>query len=495
MNRYQNMEEFLKFFASVYNENPDLEIDKNTIYSNLAIYGLTQEDINDRYIGDNFENWIDNFQNDPNLSVYYTQIQPGFLQFQNKKSLGDKHVKLYLSYPKDKINHCVNKIFEYISKEDMPTCSKVSRSIRSDSVVLRMDNFNDAAKVINYINRDYELSNYTKETNPFSIKHGAVGIAYDDMLSYNMTLSYVMEEYFNYCRSNNILSLVSVEHFRQYANEYRDNYFKSEDGIYEFSQKDIVVEYQKRFNSIGDELLNYEQVLELICTSLNADANIYDYDNFYRIVKDKRFSDKKVDYYNNVINSKVMQQRKVDEIQIINSYIELAINKYGSDNVHLYLEDYIRGNVNAITRENDFRDLFKQYIPSSKLISLTGNINDYVNNYIQTKQQNMQMDNYNMFLYASIETYKKYGYRQLYCAIVEGIKGNYTYFTNGNYQYRKYLSENILPKDILNYCSIAIQMNNNSEPSNDVINEFCGMISGYAMGENESQYNSSGSTK
>lgn len=500
MNRYQNMEQFLHFFASIYIQNPDLEIDRDTIYSNLAIYGLTDEEIKDREIGDNFQSWINNFQNDPNLAVYYTDKQPGFLQFHNKKSLGDKHVKLYLSYPKDKINHCVNKIFKYIADQDMPTCSKVSHKLRSDSVVLRMANFNDAAKVINYINGDYELSTSAKETNPFSIKHGVVGIAYDDMLSYNMTLSYVMEEYFNYCRANNVLSYVSVEHFREYANQYFTDNFKSRDSICEFSEKDFVISRKHRFNNIGEELLNYEQVLHLICLSLNENANINDYRDFYSKVADKQYSKEKIDYYNSVVNNNVMQQTEVsgNEIRLVNSYIDLAMKKYGPDKVHLYLEDYVRGNVKSITRNNDLRDLFEKYMTPSKLVSITGNIEDYVNNYIQTKKQNEQdraIDNYNMFLYASIETYKKYGYKQLYRAVIEGTNGNYNYFTNGNNGYRNYLSQNVLPKDILNYCGTAIQMYNNSEPSNDVINEYCGVISGYVMDQSESQYNSSSAVR
>lgn len=497
MNRYQNMEKFLQFFASIYIENPDLEISNKTIYSNLAIYGLTQADIDDRYIGDKFENWINKFQNDPNLLVYYTERQPGFLQFHNKKNQGDKHVKLYLSYSKDKIEHCVDKIFKYISEEDMPTCSKVARATRSDSVVLRMDNFDDAAKVINFINSDYELTSSAKDTNPFSIKHGVVGIAYDDMLSYNSTLSYVMEEYFNYCRSNNILSSVSVENFREYVNQYHDYYFKNNEGIYEFSQKNMVTEYKSRFNSIGEELLNYDQVLELICISLNGESNIYDYRNFHNIVKDQQYSNKKVEYYNNVVNTKINQQQEINEMEIINSYIDLAIEKYGTNDVSFYLQEYIKGNINAITRTNDFRELFKKYVPPSKLISLTGNVSAYVNNYIETKktnQQNIQMNNYNIFLFASIETYKKYGYNQLYSAIINGMKGDFSYFTNGNYEYRKYLNQNISSKDILRYCNVAIQMNN-GEPSNDIINEYCNIISGYAMGENDSQYNSSSSVR
>ena len=195
-----------------------MEINRDTIYSHLALYGLTEEDVKNREIDYNFQSWINNFQNDPNLAVYYTERQPGFLQFQNKKSLGDKHVKLYLSYPADKINYCVNKIFKYVADQDMPTCSKVSKKLRSDSVVLRMANFDDAAKVINYINSDYELTSCAKETNPFSIKHGVVGVAYDDMLSYNTTLSFVMEEYFNYCRRNNVLTNAHNEWFTALIN-------------------------------------------------------------------------------------------------------------------------------------------------------------------------------------------------------------------------------------------------------------------------------------
>lgn len=497
MNRYQDMEDFLKYFAAIYGQNPNLSIDYGTIYSNLAMYGLNEKEINDREIVQNFQGWIDRFKNNPNLDVYYTERQPGFLQFQNRKSIGDKHVKLYLSYPKKKINNCVNKIFDYISKEDMVTCSKVSHSLRSDSVVLRMNNLSDAFKVINYINGDHELRKYAKETNPFSIKQGVVGIAYDNMLSYNSTLASVMEDYFKKCRNDNTLSYVSVTHFREFINQYINSVLKNKEDIKRFSKKNMVIKHENRFASIGEELLNYEQILELIHVSLNSHADINDYKNFYYKILDNKYSEQRINYYNDVINNKVVEQTEINEIELINSYLDLAINKYGSDKVYLYLERYVNGDVNAITRDNNFRSLFQQHIPPAKLTSIIGDINTYINKYINLKKQN---DNYNMFLYGSIETYKKYDYNQLHTAVINAINGNYEYFTNGQYGYRNYLCNNVLPGDILKYCSIAIQMHNGNNNINNnspasIVNEYCNIISGYKVNQEESQYNSSSSVK
>ena len=95
--------EFLKYFARLYEQNPNLPIESDTIYSHLANYGLTQEEINDKDIRFNFDKWIEFFRNKSNINVFHTDRQNRFLHFRNAKNLSAKCVKLYVSLPKDKI--------------------------------------------------------------------------------------------------------------------------------------------------------------------------------------------------------------------------------------------------------------------------------------------------------------------------------------------------------------------------------------------------------
>ena len=56
------------------------------------------------------------------------------------------------TFAKEDMESCVMQIFDFIGQNKFETYSKVSDVIRSDAIVLRMANINDAKKVINFIN-------------------------------------------------------------------------------------------------------------------------------------------------------------------------------------------------------------------------------------------------------------------------------------------------------------------------------------------------------
>lgn len=193
-NRASEMDAFLKWFAKLYNQNQNYPIQKNMLYSYLATYELTEIELQDRNIEENFERWKNHYKDNPNIHVFYTERQPEFLQFQSYADKGSHHIKLYFSFTKEHIETCVNTIFSYIASQNMKTFSKVASKLRSDSVVLRITNMEDALKVINYINSTPSLNRYAKPTNPFLFQVGKMGVAYDNYISYNETLSLLLEQ-------------------------------------------------------------------------------------------------------------------------------------------------------------------------------------------------------------------------------------------------------------------------------------------------------------
>ena len=163
MDRFGAIESFLRYFSSLYQANPNLVITEDTFYSALAEYGLTEEEIKEKRlhkinpnIKDNFfSGWIDNFKDNPDLNVYYTERQGRFLQFQTDDgSMTADCYKLYLSFPEDKMYSCVNAIFQFIAHNKIKTFSKVADCLRSDSVVLRIVSKEDTKKVIDFVNNN-----------------------------------------------------------------------------------------------------------------------------------------------------------------------------------------------------------------------------------------------------------------------------------------------------------------------------------------------------
>ena len=227
MDRFAAIETFLRYFASLYQMNPSLEITYDTFYDELSNYGLTDEEINNKRIhginanikGNYFDNWIDNFKDDPNLDVYYTLDQSRFLQFQNFESNNAECYKLYLSFPEDKMYTCVNAIFQFIANNNIKTFSKVADCLRSDSVVLRIVSKEDTKKVIDFINNNTDISSACKPVNPFLMTSGCVGMAYDRWLSYNSILSFMLSNYFTQKRNAGTLADVSLNNFIDYLKQ------------------------------------------------------------------------------------------------------------------------------------------------------------------------------------------------------------------------------------------------------------------------------------
>lgn len=550
MNRSKQIDEFLNYWAAIYSQNLNYPISKETLYGALMEYGLTIQERQNPSIESLFPAWESYFQNNPDLHVYRDNRQYCFLQFMSRGDKGTQHVKLYLSYPPDKIEYCVKKIFAFVAANHMTNGSKVADRVRSDSVVLRMTNYDDALKVMNFINRDPELVMYAKPTNPFMMKNGKVGVSYDDNLSFNSTLAFMLEQYFIQCRKTNSLERVNSNHFREYINNFLNTVFKDGKSLQQFKNYQEIARMVPRFNSVGDALVNYEQVLKLMMMQLDDRMDMDKFRSFYVDAKNSSKNQQMADYYNQLVNNAYRTDRKLEktasmeEIAIINGYINFAIQKYGNresviaylqkyieeenikaitrdggmrekfiagmtpkrakfimaddisayvtqilnpvkeeqqetevapsisfeeqllqDYITLarvkygdggavaYLNDYCSGNQNAITKEGNFRARFIQYLPPKRVLQITNNnIKEYVFSYVRSKYSESLIDDvmYDNFVNACMETYKKFGDRQLKGAIRYGMAANYQYFTNAG----KCLRENmeILTPEMYKQC-------------------------------------------
>ena len=92
--------------------------------------------------------------------------------------------------------------------------------------------------------------------------------------------------------------------------------------------------------------------------SLNENTKIED---FYKHVSNCQDNNKHLslvkhfDNHNNEIKS-------INKEDLLSNFVLYASKKYGRKNVKLILQDYINGNQNAITRDNNYRKLFQMYI-------------------------------------------------------------------------------------------------------------------------------------
>lgn len=386
MTRFEEIDKFLLKMAKIIAENPKTELDKSTIYYYLKNYGLSEEEIATSKLSMlRFLDWEKAFEGS-NLKVFEHDLQPSFLQFHSKKDAkhDSKCAKLYVSFSKEDIKDAVIDIFKFISKEDMSTYSKVADKIRSDAVVLRMMNPEEAKKVIEFINNNPNLSSKAKPTNPFVYRCGKVGMGYDDKLSYNSTLASTLSYYFKNRKRTNRLSEVSAQDFKKYVEAVIEQIFMTKEivNVESFRKECEATSYLHR--KTEDVALNYEEILVLINKSLDPNMKLEDYFTFLNNCKNENLMNEKREGYKKKMDQSTSKEDITEtDITLLDCYIMYAKTKYGKEIVPAYLELYCNGNILAITRDNNFRAYFMETLTPTKVKAIVGdNINEYVNKVI-----------------------------------------------------------------------------------------------------------------
>lgn len=441
MNNPVEINEFLKYYAKIYKQNPELPILRDTIYHGLMTYGLKEEEKQDNSIKYMFNKWIEHYKN-TNLIVYESELQKRFLQFHSSNGRNSEdYVKIYVTFAKEDMELCVMQIFDFIGQNKFETYSKVSDVIRSDAIVLRMANINDAKKVINFINTNLYLSSKARKTNPFLIKNGVVGLASDRDLSYNSTLAFLITKYY---KSVSNYDNVNYENFKLFAQNYYNDVFINQTRLEEFMHETEFISNKKRFNSEGEILANYYEIFKLINISFKEHTNLNDFYNHIAMAQNESTFKRLTKYFNvsiqNINNQPVLNN--INKKDLLDQYIIYALKKYNSvaETIN-YIKSFINGNQKAITRDKNFRTYFINYLSSNDILKIVnGNIEGYIQSFVPNEIENENL--FNLIQEALTETYNKYGFIHTKTAIFALItSNNASYITNGNKSYRDRLSK------------------------------------------------------
>ena len=374
---------FIMYMAKIYMQNPYLEIKSDTIYYELMRYGISDAELKNKSLLNEFIN-LKNHYNQGNVKAFVHPKQAGFLQLWNVKGKVEPEnlIKVYLSFPKENIEECVQIIFDYIDRNNISSHSKLADEIRSDSVVLRLENQNDAASVINFINNNAYLRSKAKTTNPFVGKHGICGFAYDELMSYNRVVSDVLSEYLNDLKSKNILMNASVNDFYKFVRNSYQNIFIDMTKLQEFIERENYNGTNTRFRSVGHQINNRRKIEEMLLYKLSGNL------------------ERKSEQYQKNLNIKR---------GILNSYIEYELSQNQENQLYLQLDAFVdKGRYTFITRSNGFRDSFvNSNITGNDVIVITNNnIREYIKKYKENKKV---LYEYNKFKDSSIEYFKNYG--------------------------------------------------------------------------------------
>lgn len=208
MNNIDKINNFLQVIKKFMMENPG-RIDTNFIYSRLC-HGISNfnrpEDISFY-----FKDFLDlKFKN---MYSYRNERASSFCLFKSKEYFpcNDTEIKLYVPLDKEHIYNGAVSIFRFLDDNNIKHQSKVANTVRSDDIVIRVSNREDALKVIEFVNNNKYLKEGAIDTNPFVIKEGNVGLSHDATKSYNYETANLIHSFLQ-------TGLSSVNDFKNYAN-------------------------------------------------------------------------------------------------------------------------------------------------------------------------------------------------------------------------------------------------------------------------------------
>lgn len=398
MKRSNERELFLKYIVNVYLKNSNLSISSDIIYGELSrfnVYNGVQSVIDKRSLV-GVQVALNNKYRNNKIVNTFTSRGGYFWVVENRDGKSDDEfyseiydsIKLYVSVDFDNIYKISESLFNFMINENIVMQCKVSKGMRNDALVCRVVGKDTAIKVCDYLNNlNYES---TLKPNPFLFDNDKVSIAMDGLLSYNSTLSKLLEQYFISKKNSNRLDEVNCSDFCIFVN----NQIK----MLNSNKKD----YYMNLYGINSEDKYKDFIMVSTVISKNLDGTL-SLENLFNYSETKNIETGK--------STEIYSKQHEDKfLYVINS----LTNYYSVDDVHKIIMKYIEtGNVRYFTRKNDIRTIIKDNFSPSDIENIIFNLG------------------YNAFISASKYTYDKYGEEQLFAAIKCLFnEGNLQKFTN-----------------------------------------------------------------
>ena len=443
MSRIDEIDNFLRETAKYARE---YDVDIRVINNGLRRYDLDKEEYTKpEQFKPYFSYWEDYFKNSSNLFVKECDargvpFQNGFIQFRSNHMHAYDAVKLYVSVDPKSMLRSVCEIFNYFDDNNIASASKVANKARSDSIVLRI-NDEDVKKAVDFINNNNYLTKNSRKPNPFELREGIVGLAYDGYLSYNSSVAFLISEYINNKKASQELNNVNSIDFSSYVSDYCRKLITDKNFLDKFMQKNY---YLKNAHDMPDmdtpEILsNFKMVFDLINFNLNGN---HTFDDFMKMHNNsKNSTQENINDFRKLLKEE-KKETEFEQIPLLNDYLNVAFSMYDSkEEVLAYLKCYLAGNPRAITRNSNLRSLFQENLQPEKLRGLIdGDIDSYIENYLN------QINKQEFFLTGCMATYEKYGTQQLEFAINKSLKSDFSAFT-GKY-FRNIMKETMSKEDV-----------------------------------------------
>jgi len=451
---YELMQYFLNMMKEFAFSNPAYEISEKFVYSQLIGFNVRQDQMPFQNIReDYFDDWIYRYKNNNGIDVNYHNQSNYFLWFIDGKIRGNE-IKLYIPMDHSHIREGANQLFDFLSSTNIEHQSKIASVIRNDNVVLRVNTMEDVKTIIDFVNSNQYIKEGMIRVNPFLPNYNGVGMAMDNIYSFNSTISKIVSEFITYLRNSNSLHLATVENLNTFI-------------------------IQQRTKISDPDLKDIYSLLEKT-TSKN-----FEFQDFLNHANNKLI-DKYTDDRKRIIDPKFYFEQALIETQ----------KKHPDFDLKEAIKKYLKGDGAGFTRDNRARDGLKKYVHPGDVISIMRqklsekNIpiphtdNELISQYLNFVLP--KLDLFKMIESAYINTSISYNEYQAKEALKQLILNNdIQYFTN-KFNDRKILRENVLGHDVKKIILKNIDLNNiDVNNIDEIISRFIGVIK---ISEQEKRY-------
>lgn len=366
MNKYREQQEFLDVIKTFALSNPDREITSDFVYSLLERYN-----INDGTAFEDVSHIFESIEEKYNSNKFVRPKRYGhFLFFLGKERPRGNELKIYLPLDKEHLEKGTNMVLDFITENEIIHQSKISRVVRADDFVIRVNTIEDANKIIDFATSNPYIQEGRLKQNPFVTDYNGVGLAMDNFDSYNSNVARLISLFVDFSKKHDGLTDFNVDVFNSFVSYYRDQ----------------------------EQDLDAKDLYSLI--ALNTDKD-FKPEQFFFFAKAKL-----PDQYDPNTRERITNPK-----YYLNYAIEQTEKKHPGNSRQAII-NYFIGSSTGFTRDNFARDGLEKYVPKNVLVELLeydknkGNFEDCVDQYL--KKTNAEDIRYNLIKDAYVTTLRKY---------------------------------------------------------------------------------------
>jgi len=492
-NRFEQIDDFLKYIASIIHDNPTLELTDakmhNFVFSEITKIGVVRDSDVD-FSKMSFQRLSSYFEDRRNINTFIDPKYNYYLELYNNEQEAFSYkeaITMYIPQRGAYLDRSARIIFDYLDNSNMVHISRIAKDERNDNIFIKVFNKNDAVKLLNFLSGDKQVQAGLIEANPFIYRENGIAVFCDRENSYLSVITDLICTYLRAKIINNDLTSVDSFDFLYFTEKYYNHHFVSLNDLGEVIA-DFNLNGTEINNTFNNKIVcNIGNIIHLFIIGLNGNFDINEFYRQYEIRNNEGF----------IINQANMAGKKryfpnqieaSDYIGTIDNLFLEAIDyfkeKYHYDDnkaveiISDFLDD---GRLEHITRDEGYRDKFAKSEFKTKMPRILRLANMDIYEYYITKSKVRSIKCLKDAIY---ETYVKYetryeegfekidGYTQAASALSAYLKeGRPEWFTrdnNGRFYLIKYCTKDLAREAIKNHYEKDI----NYEDSN-LVREIC----------------------